>query len=223
MLGHNPLRLRTFQEATHAGDTVALPSQRMFSPLYPSYRSAFADLLGIRFIATGVPVEEIDASLAPGDLTYVAHTREAYVYENPRALPRVMLMTHWQVADFDELVRSGWPGVDPRRTVLLQHAPTELHRAADGSGGARLLRYCNTEVAVDVDATRGGILLLDDFWQPWWRARVDAAETEILKANVIFRAVVVPPAGTVVHFSFHPVAGALAELRDKVTAHAGAQ
>src|SRR5262249_2808817 len=36
VFGHNPLRLRWFQEATHAGDTVAIPSQRVFSPLYPS-------------------------------------------------------------------------------------------------------------------------------------------------------------------------------------------
>jgi hypothetical protein len=65
VFGHNPLRLRWFQEATHAGDTVALASQRVFSPLYPSYRSALADLLGVRFIATGVPVEQIDTSLKP--------------------------------------------------------------------------------------------------------------------------------------------------------------
>jgi dolichyl-phosphate-mannose-protein mannosyltransferase len=225
VFGHNPLRLRSFQEATHAGDTVALPSQRTFSPLYPSYRSAFADLLGIRFIATGVPVEEIDSSLEPGDLDAIAHTKDAYVYENPRALPRVMLMTDWRVADFDELIRSGWPSVDPRRTVLLQHAPTGFSSgAAAGSGGtARLLRYANTEVMVKVDAPAGGILLLNDVWHPWWRARVDAAETEILKANVIFRAVVVAPGRHVVRFSFHPFAGALAELRTKLTAHAGDQ
>ncbi len=223
VLGHNPLRLRAFQEATHAGDTVALPRQRMFSPLYPSYRSAFADLLGVRFIATGVPVEEIDVSLEPGDLAYVARTREAFVYENPRALPRVMLMTDWRAADFDELVRSGWPNVDPRRTVLLQHAPAGFASgAAAGAGGsARLLRYANTEVTVEVDAPAGGILLLNDVWHPWWRARVDAAETEILKANVIFRAVVVTPGRHVVRFSFQPIAGALAQLRTKLTAHAG--
>ena len=55
VFGHNPLRLRWFKEATQVGDTVAIPSQRRFSPLYPSYHSAFADLLGVRFIATGVP------------------------------------------------------------------------------------------------------------------------------------------------------------------------
>src|SRR6476646_5197544 len=63
VFGHSPLRLHSFQEATHASDTLALASQRTLSPLYPSYRSAFADLLGVRFIATGVPVEQIDTSL----------------------------------------------------------------------------------------------------------------------------------------------------------------
>jgi hypothetical protein len=222
VFGHNPLRLSWFHKATHVGDTVAIPSQRVFSPLYPSYRSAFADLLGVRFIATGVPVEEVDSSLKPGDLNFIAHTRDAYVYENSRALPRVMLLTDWRVADFHELLRSGWPPVDPRRTALLMKAPGGVSSGAaagsDGSAGsARLLRYANTEVLVEVDAPVGGILLLNDVWQPWWRASVDGIDTEILKANVIFRAVVCPRGRHVIRFSFHPFAGAFAEMMQKWT------
>ena len=74
VFGHNPLRLKWFYDATKVGDTVAAPGQRPFSPLYPSYRSAFADLFGLRLIATGVPVEQIDKSVKPGDLTFVART-----------------------------------------------------------------------------------------------------------------------------------------------------
>ena len=219
VFGHNPLRLRWFKDATHVGDTVAIPSQRMFSPLYPSYHSAFADLLGVRFVATGVPVEQIDSSLEPGDLRFIARTKDAYVYENPRALPRVMLLTDWRLADFEELALDGWPGVDPRQIVLLKKAPIGFSRsAAVGVGGsARLLRYGNTEVVVEVAAPAGGILLLNDVWHPWWRASVDGADAEILKANVIFRAVVCPRGQHVVGFTFHPFAGAFAELVGKVT------
>jgi hypothetical protein len=219
VFGHNPLRLRTFYAATRVGDTVALASQRVFSPLYPSYHSAFADLLGVRFIATGVPVNQIDSSLKPGDLKFLAHTRDAYIYENPRALPRVMLMTDWQLADFAELVRSGWPDVDPRRTVLLEHAPAGFGSSGIAPpGNARLLKYANTEVLVEVNAPGGGILLLNDVWDPWWRATVDGSETQILTANVIFRAVVVPPGRHSVRFTFHPFSGALAELWSELTA-----
>jgi len=219
VFGHNPLRLRWFYDATHVGDTVAISSQRNFSPLYPSYRSAFADLLGVRFIATGVPVEQIDASLKPGDLELIARTKDAYVYENPRALPRVMLLTDWRLANFDELLRGGWPAGDPRQTVLLKKAPAGFsRRAAAGLGGsARLLRYANTEVAVEVEAPTGGILLLNDVWHPWWRASVDGTDAEILEANAIFRAVVCPRGRHVVRFTFHPFAGAVAEMMGKVT------
>lgn len=216
VFGHNPLRLRWFQEATHAGDTVALASQRIFSPLYPSYRSAFADLLGVRVIATGVPVEQIDAALKPGDLNFIARTRDAYVYENPRALPRVMLLTDWRLANFDDLLNNGWPDVDPRRTVLLKKAPAGFAGGAVVGGSARLLRYANTEVVVEVEAPAGGILLLNDVWHPWWRADVDGADAEILKADVIFRAVVCPRGRHVVRFTFHPFAGAFAEMAGKV-------
>ncbi len=214
VFGHNPLRLRWFYEATHVGDYVATPGQRVFSPLYPSYRSTFADLLGVRLIATGVPIEEIDKSLAPGDLDLIARTSDAWVYENPRALPRVMVVGQWQLADFDRLFQVGWPAaVDPRRTVLLGRAPPGL--AAGGSrrpGTARILRYANTEVDVATDAPDGGLLLLNDVWHPWWRATLDGRPIDIARADVIFRAVVLPPGQHEVRFTFAPFAGALADL-----------
>ena len=216
VFGHNPLRLRWFYDATHVGDTVAIPSQRQFSPLYPSYRSAFADLLGVRFIATGVPVEQIDTSLKPGDLKFVARTDRAFIYENPRALPRVMLFTDWRLADFDDLIRNGWPDADPARTVLLKRAPADLARVSGGEPGtARIVRYTNTEIVVEVTAPLDEILVLNDVWHPWWRATVDGVETEILKANVIFRAVVVPRGRHIVRFSFHPFMGAINEIAGK--------
>jgi polyhydroxyalkanoate synthesis regulator phasin len=96
-----------------------------------------------------------------------------------------MLLTDWRLADFDELLKSGWPGVDPRQTVLLKKPPAGFSRsAAVGMGGsARLLRYANTEVVVEVVAPGGGILLLNDVWHPWWHASVDGTDREILKAQ----------------------------------------
>ncbi len=218
VFGHNPLRLKAFYEATKVGDTVAAPGQRPFSPLYPSWRSTFADLFGLRLIATGVPVEQIDKTLKPGDLNFVARTRDAYVYENPRALPRVLLVGDWQVADFAKLTANGWPAdVDPAKTVLLDKAP----RAApltmfEAAGTARLVRYANTEVVVEVDTPSGAVLVLNDVWHPWWRATIGSVETEIFRANVLFRAVQVPPGKFTVRFTFEPLRGAWRELREKL-------
>jgi hypothetical protein len=189
-------------------DTVAVPEQRSFSPLLSSYNSPLENLFGVRFIATGVPVEQIDRSLKPGDLTFIARTADAYVYENPRALPRVMLVGAWRQANFDDMLRTGqWPDVDPRRTVLLENAPPQfVPGQADGT--ARIVSYRNTEVVIETDSPAASLLVLNDIWHPWWRACVDRDEADILKANVLFRAVVVPPGKHTVRFSFHPLAGA---------------
>jgi hypothetical protein len=214
-LGHNPLRLADFARATGVGDTIAVADQRTFSPLFPSYRSPMADLFGLRFIASGVPIERIDSSLQPGDLPLVARTAEAYVYENPRALPRVFVAADWMLADFDRMIHDGrWPAIDLRRTVLLER-PVEAPSPSQG-GTARIVAYRNTQVVVEVEAPSGGILVLNDVWHPWWRASVNGKATEILKANVLFRAVAVPPGASRVVFSFHPVAGALEQLRSTI-------
>ena len=221
LFGHNPLRLRDFTRATGVGDTVAEPVQRPFAPLFPSYRSTMANLCGVRFIATGVPVEQIDTSLHPGDLRFIARTADAYVYENPRALPRVMVVPDYQLADFDELIRDGWPDIDPRRTVLLEQPPSTPPRSADAkaaAGNARIKRYANTQIDIEVEAPDGGFLVLNDAWHPWWHAEVDGRPTVILKANVLFRAVAIGPGIHRVHFAFEPMRGAWEELREKVAA-----
>jgi hypothetical protein len=218
VFGHNPLRLKWFYEATRAQDTVAAAGQRVFSPLYPSYRSVFADLLGVRLIATGVPVEQIDRSLKPGDLTFIARTKDAYVYENPRALPRVMMLGDWKLADFDKLVRDGWPAeVDPAKTALLEQTPPAPPLSSfEAAGRATLARYGNTEVIIEADSPSGGIVVLTDAWQPWWVATIDGNATEIFRADAIFRAVQLPPGRHTVRFVFAPLRGAWTELRKKL-------
>ena len=113
--------------------------------------------------------------------------------------------------------RTGWPDADPRQTVLLANAPKGLAQDAARRGGkAWIAHYGNTRVDVGVDAPDGGLLLLNDVWHPWWRATVDGADAEIMRANVIFRAVELPPGKHTVRFTFEPLRGAWRELREKL-------
>lgn len=211
-LGYNPVRFGIYSRATGAQDTVGLPEQRTFSPLFPSYRSTLADLLGLRFIATGVPIEEIDKRLHPGDLPLLARTKDGYVYENPRAFPRVLFAHAAMPADFEHLLATGdWPQVDFRQTVLLdaRHVRAPGRR---GSGTARIAAYRNTVVEIEASSAAGGWVVLNDVWHPWWRVTVNGTQAALLRANVLFRAVEVPPGNVRIRFELAPVAGALAEL-----------
>ncbi|CAN0049359.1 unnamed protein product, partial [Phaeothamnion confervicola] len=216
LFGHNPLRLKDFARATNASDTVAVPEQRQFSPLLASYKSPLENLFGVRFIATGVPAEQIDRSLRLGDLVPIGRTRDAYVYENARALPRVLLAGHWVIADFERMLANGWPDGWTPSTVFLERAPRPAFPPSTvNAGTARIVSYRNTEIAVEVETPASTVLVLNDVWHPWWRATLDGAPTEILKANVLFRGVAIPPGKHVVRFSFHPFAGALAEIWER--------
>ena len=218
-LGYNPVRLGLYTEATGAGDTVGLPDQRRFSVLMPSYRSLTADLLGLRYIATGVRLEQIDPLVRPADFPLVAATGEGWIYENPRAYPRVLFATRALTADFDAILASGqWPVTSLLDTVLL--APGNTPATAGDTlpapqrrpGTVAITSYRNTEVVVDVESPDGGFVVLNDVWHPWWRAVIDGRPAPLLRANVLVRAVRVEAGRHRVRFVFHPIAGALSDL-----------
>jgi hypothetical protein len=222
-LGYNPFRLAEVADATGAEDYIAGPDQKKFAPLFPSYASTMANLLGLRFIATSVPIEQIDRRLDPGILKLAARTKEAYIYENPRALPRVLFVRDWMRADFKALTATGtWPQFDPMRTVLLEEEP-EVEAVAEAparparKSSVAISRYENTRVVVEVDAAHAGFVVLHDVWHPWWSADVDGEEAPILRANVLFRAVHVSAGRHVLTFEFEPISNALEQIAERLT------
>jgi uncharacterized membrane protein YfhO len=82
-----------------------------------------------------------------------------------------------------------------------------------------IIRYENTLVEVEVRTEQPGFVVLNDVWHPWWTATVDDAPSEILRANVLFRAVPVPAGRHRLRFQFEPLAGAIAELTESVQDH----
>ena len=213
-LGYNPLRLQLYSQATGAQDNVGLPEERKFSPLFPSYRSTLANLLGLRFIATGVPIAAIDGAERGRELPLIARTADAYIYENRAALDRVLFARTARAADFSRLLADGkWPPVDLTATVLLEADAAKSEALPRRPGRARIVSYGNGEVVIAVDSPDGGWVVLNDLWHPWWFAEVDGRPAPVLRANVLFRAVAVAPGAHALAFRFRPMAGAWAELR----------
>jgi hypothetical protein len=221
-LGYNPVRLGIYTAATGAEDHSGLPDQRKFSPLFPSYRSRLADMLGLRWIATGVPIEEIDKRLEKGAFPLVARTKDGFVYENPRAMPRVMLARRAIPWSLDDLISSGvWPEHDPAETVLIDDTMLPAARGQAQAGGlpalrpagrVRIVSYANTEVVVEADSPEGGWVVLNDVWHPRWEVEVDGRHIgSALRANAIFRAAPVPPGQVRVRFVFRPLSGSWRE------------
>jgi hypothetical protein len=222
-LGYNPLRIGLVSRTIGARDGIAGPDQRTFSRLFPSYRSELANLLGLRFIASSVPIEQVDLKLGRGDLKFLARTRDAYIYENTEALPRVMFVKDWQHANFERIIEEGrWPEFDPTETVLLDGEPeiagawANIAWDAEALPDVKIKRYENTIVEIEVSAAADGFVVLNDVWHPWWQAEVDGRPATIQRANVMFRAVRVAKGRHLVRFEFTPFSGAIAELGEKL-------
>ncbi|TBW33020.1 hypothetical protein EYW49_21075 [Siculibacillus lacustris] len=233
-LGYNPLRFDFYAKATGAIDHVAIPEQKVFSALEPSYDSLLVDMLGLKWVVTGVPIDKIDPKLAAGRLPEVARfpaipgifpapgRPETFVYENPRALPRVLFVDGARGVDFDAIIASGrWPeGFDPTREVLLpaDALPTAVAPGEGPAGRATLAAHHNVAVDVDVEAERAGWLVLNDVWHRWWQVEVDGRPAEMNRADVLFRAVKVEPGHHRVRFTYHPFTGAWADVRARLSA-----
>jgi hypothetical protein len=215
-LGYNPLRIGLYSAATGATDTSAT-SERRFTPLFPSYRSRLADHLGLRWIVTPEPIEAIDPNLPAGSMLLSGRPGGRYLYENQSALPRVQLVTAAVAAPAAELIATGrWPPSDPHTMVVLERLPADMPRGGE-AGRARIIGARNGVVAVEAFAPPGGgFLVLHDVWHPWWYADIDGRPAEILRANVLFRAVRVPEGQSRVRFAFRPVAGALRQLGERL-------
>jgi hypothetical protein len=218
-LGYNPLRLGHYSAAIGARDHVAGWDQRKFSPLFWGYHAPFANLLGLRFIALPVRMDIVDAGIVDQPLPLVARTEDAYIYENPDALPRVMVVPEARIADQDAIIRTGqWPGSesrplsdsrpapDFRQVAFVEPTALPLPRHATG-GAARITHYGNTRVEIAVEAPRGGVLHLADVWHPWWFATIDGMPARVLRANGVFRAVILPRGARQVTFTFEPLRG----------------
>ena len=157
-------------------------------------------------------------SVRPGDFPLVAQTADGFIYENPRAFPRALFAASAAPADFDAILNTGkWPDDDLSGTVLLSPQDEKASGlvATRGHGAVRIVRYENTEVEIEVDSTRGGYVVLNDLWHPWWVATLDNEPTPGLRANVLFRAVRVPHGRHTVRFMFRPIRGALGALWTK--------
>jgi Bacterial membrane protein YfhO len=134
------------------------------------------------------------------------YVRPLGVFQVPDPLPRAYVVPRAREAD-DRSAPTILldPQFDPRREVLVSGNPARPDEKG-GEGAVRHLALACDRVRADVTLAGTGYLVLLDAYDPAWRALVDGAPAEILRANVGFRAVALEPGDHVVEFVYRPPA-----------------
>jgi hypothetical protein len=118
------------------------------------------------------------------------------ILENPAALPRAWIVHQAREADDNESIYTKFALrlADPTKTVYLTDGALKLDKPADpGAESVVITSYGPDEIHLRVDASATGMVVLSEIWDPGWRATVNGKATEILKADGLFRGIVVEP------------------------------
>ena len=147
-------------------------------------------LLNVKYIVLPQP---LDPAQVPGFLRSV-HEGSQVVYENLAVMPRVTVVGAYAVVP--DTGRAAVDSVaygthDPRTFTYLTKAPGVPLGPVTG-WTATVTHYGLQDVDIDVNTPGAAIVRLADQWYPDWKATVDGKPVEILRADHVLRAVVVP-------------------------------
>lgn len=132
------------------------------------------------------------------------------VYENSHSLPEAYLVNRFiQAVDgADAKVQIQSSQFDPRSEVVLE-LPKNFATPVNGPKLAlvplALKRQSCNQIDLEVASPSAAILVLTDTFYPGWIATIDGRQTEILHANFLFRAIVVPAGVHSVCFAYRPL------------------
>ncbi|MBN1967098.1 MAG: YfhO family protein, partial [Anaerolineae bacterium] len=195
----NPLRLGAYDVLTWAGI---------------SRDETYYDLYNIKYI-----VAHKDTAM-PAHWEHVFTQGDAYVYRNPRAMPRAWLVYNAQVVNgaIAALSAARAPDFDPAAQAILEREwVTDTAGAQHGklgefaaplpdsqSGQVEITDRGPNHLTIAVRTPAEAYLVVSEMWMPGWVARVDGEKEAVVRANFTFRAVRVPAGDHEIKMVYRP-------------------
>ena len=208
--GYNPLRIGFYDRLVSPGEGNWLAELRNFPASFDGYDCALARALGLEFLVLGRPIEAVPHLARRPVADVLLAGPRVWIYRLREPSPRLKFLSRIQVADADGIGASGQLLVSPSPDRVLIDDNTPPSRsytdvmAGTAAGRARISGWRNDRVEIEVESERGGMLALHDIYYPGWIAEIDGRQAPILRADVLFRGLEVPPGRHQVVFQFAP-------------------
>lgn len=156
--------------------------------------SPLLDVLDVRTV-----VAERDIPIPGRYRLLVPPGTEPWVYERPSPGGAMVVGAAAPATEEEMWAQVAAPGWQPLSTA----AVLGLQGTVAGEGGTVVGRPAPADRELwDVDAPAGGFLRIGARWDPGWSATVDGRDARVLRADGVFRGVVVPPGRHEVRFSY---------------------
>ena len=120
--------------------------------------------------------------------------RRLGVWESPHPLPRAFVVHAARVVEGDAAELAQLAALDPRRVALVDRAP-QVALPADSAApidAATIVEARRDRLVIEAESAAPGVLVVGEAHYPGWRATVDGAPTELLRADYAFRGVALP-------------------------------
>jgi hypothetical protein len=207
--GYNPLRIGFYDRLVSPGEGNWLASLRDFPPSFEGYDCALAHALGLEFLVLDRPIEDVPHLARRPVADVLLAGPRAWIYRLHDAAPRLKFTTRVEVADADALRGDGQLLNSPSPDHALIDdgtSPTRSYGAAlnADAGSAQIVAWRTDRVEIEANSASGGMLVLHDTYYPGWVAEIDGRAAPILRADVLFRGVEMPPGRHHVVFRFAP-------------------
>jgi hypothetical protein len=217
-LGYNPLRIATYEGAVGAGENAQDLTVRQFPASFRGYGSRLAALLGLEYLVLDRPLSRLPRGFPHPAATAIYTSETMYIYKLGAIAPRTYFATRVEPVDpRSALAAQVIPDFDWQTAALIDEsrvaavdaamkaASKPPARKAPAAPKADIVRYGDTDVVIESESTRPGMVVLHDIDYPGWIVRVDGIKRPLLRANLLFRGVEVPAGHHRVEFSFQPL------------------
>lgn len=211
--GYNPLALRNYAQFynIYTGNSPEDGVSRYLE--LGNYSAPLLDLLGVKYLVVAKrennkitkDTGNISSNISSPKLKKVFEDKSLVVLENTQVLPRVILYDQYDISKkYFVALEKIYKGYDFRRRIILDQEIEHKSPKLDIVDRAEILSYKANEVIIETNIKNSAILMLTDTYYPGWKVSINNAESKILLADGIFKAVSVPRGTSIVKFNFEP-------------------
>lgn len=200
--GYDPLYLSQYAKFMHFlnGGDIRTGTTGRYAEISGTYQSPYLDISNVKYYITilrdkegNIPGDLLDFRLKATPYKMVFKDRSSAILENPNAKERAYFAKKFIIAADATVQRLFMEDktFNPLDTTALSQ-DLEI-KEVTGEGEITIEEYTPNKVRIKTKTSSPQILVLADQYDDGWKAEIDGKKAKVAKANLIFRAIAIPP------------------------------